>query len=138
MALTIPDCNQVRSALATGVALPVNAKLKEVVNAQQNAFLASNPALRDFACAMCSSLATTLTINPVDVVRTRMYAQPPPPEPPLYRNTLHCAWRILQSEGFLAFWKGSSAAFLRIGPHQTLTLTFISAMRRVADGKPLF
>ena len=101
-------------------------------------FLSGNLAVRDTLCALCSSLATTLTINPVDVVRTRLYAQPPPPEPPLYRNTLHCATRIFQAEGVKAFWKGSSAAFLRIGPHQTITLVLISALRRVADGKSLF
>jgi len=127
--------NMVRSAMATGVALPVNSKLKELAN-ESEAF--SNPALRDVCCALCSSLATTYSINPVDVVRTRLYAQAPFPEPQLYNNTAHCAWRIFQAEGVLAFWKGSGAAFMRIGPHQTLTLVFISALRRVADGKPLF
>ena len=127
--------NIVRSAMATGVALPVNSKLKEVAN---ESGIFSNPAIRDLCCALCSSLATTYAINPVDVVRTRLYAQPPPPEPPIYRNTLHCAWRIASTEGLLAFWKGSGAAFLRIGPHQTLTLVFISGLRRLADGKPLF
>jgi len=94
--------NIVRSAMATGVALPVNSKLKEMANAQQ---LFSNPAIRDVCCALCSSFATTFAINPVDVVRTRLYAQPPPPEPKLYQNTMHCAYRILSTEGILAFWK---------------------------------
>jgi hypothetical protein len=48
-----------------------------------------------------------------------------------YRSVAHCAQRVWMTEGPLAFWKGSSAAFLRIGPHQTLTFVFIGLLRRL-------
>ena len=130
----------------------------------------------------------TLTINPIDLVRTRLFSQPPQPlqphapsslappphappppqllhqqqhapptpprvaasaaahgpaasaaaaaavplpaEAPRYRGVLDCVRRVAAAEGVGAFWKGSLAAFLRIGPHQTLTFVIIGWLQR--------
>jgi solute carrier family 25 protein 34/35 len=121
--------NMSRSAIATGVALPVNARLKELCAGLP--LLSGRPTLRDTLCALGSAAATTFAINPLDLIRTRLYAQPA--EGSLYRGVLHCAWRVGSTEGLLAFWKGSSANFLRIGPHQTLTFVIIGLMRRMLE-----
>ena len=123
--------NMSRSALATGVALPVNARLKELCAGLP--LLSDRPTLRDTLCALGSAAATTSAINPLDLIRTRLYAQQA--EGSLYRGVLHCAWRVGSTEGLLAFWKGSSANFLRIGPHQTLTFVIIGLLRRLLEGK---
>ena len=130
-------------------------------------------------CAPCASLRhqVTVTINPIDLVRTRLFSQPPslppppppsaalppsatppstppppaamppppPPPTPLPRSSLtttaaaaaprylgafDCARRVAVAEGVGAFWKGSFAAFLRIGPHQTLTFVIIGWLQR--------
>ena len=128
--------NMGRSALGTSVALPVNARLKEWCAPVP--LLSRHPTLRDTVCALASAMATTLVINPVDLVRTRLYAQQRQVACAgsgttlLYRSAGHCAWRVATTEGLLAFWKGCGALFLRIGPHQTLTFVFIGALRRVA------
>lgn len=185
--------NVARSATATSLGLPVNYRLKDVANAAQYPFLVARPAVRDAACALAASVVArcspapsaplctplqssapaappaplapqvTVTINPIDLVRTRLFSQPPsllpasstPPlssaspsaPPPLtppptsttmtaaataprYRGVLDCARRVAAAEGVGAFWKGSFAAFLRIGPHQTLTFVIIGFLRR--------
>ena len=139
-------------------------------------------------CAPCATLRrqVTVTINPIDLVRTRLFSQPPslpppppprstalpspapppstppppaampPPQPPptpspalsaattaapRYLHAFDCARRVAAAEGVGAFWKGSFAAFLRIGPHQTLTFVIIGwmqrhlAVRRGSDGR---
>ena len=118
--------NMCRSAMATGVALPVNARLKEA--AQGTPAFVRRPALRDLCAALGSSAITAFVINPLDLIRTRLYANNA-----AYGGggVLQCACRIATIEGPLAFWKGCGAAFLRIGPHQTLTLTLIGMLRRV-------
>eukprot|EP01063_Lacrimia_lanifica_P018416 TRINITY_DN25330_c0_g1_i1.p1 TRINITY_DN25330_c0_g1~~TRINITY_DN25330_c0_g1_i1.p1 ORF type:complete len:298 (+),score=37.91 TRINITY_DN25330_c0_g1_i1:56-949(+) len=122
--------NAARSALATGTALPTNALLKDRAGAVPG--LAARPAARDLLAGVGSSACTVAVINPVDLIRTRLYSQPPPAAgaPSRYRGAMDCAARVCATEGILALWKGAGAAFLRIGPHQTLTFVFIGAMRR--------
>ena len=57
-------------------------------------------------------------------------AVPLPAEAPRYRGVLDCVRRVAAAEGVGAFWKGSLAAFLRIGPHQTLTFVIIGWLQR--------
>lgn len=177
--------NVARSATATSLGLPVNYRLKEAVNANaaQLPLLAARPAVRDAACALAAAVVVTVVINPIDLVRTRLFSQPPslpppslPPPPPLsaalppsasppstppppaamppppspptplprssltttaaaaaaprYLGAFDCARRVAVAEGVGAFWKGSFAAFLRIGPHQTLTFVIIGWLQR--------
>ncbi|KAL1508505.1 hypothetical protein AB1Y20_004606 [Prymnesium parvum] len=121
------SANMARSSLATSITLPVNSKLKE----RWPAGVASK-ASRDAACAMVAAGMTTVAINPIDVVRVRLYSQPTLPNGAgaLYRGSFHCFYQIASTEGLLALWKGVGAAFLRIGPHTVLTFTFIGALRR--------
>lgn len=163
--------NVARSATATSLGLPVNYRLKEAVNANaaQLPLLAARPAVRDAACALAAAVVVTITINPIDLVKTRLFSQPPslpppprlsaalppsatppstppPPPPPTaprssltttaaaaaprYLGAFDCARRVAAAEGVGAFWKGSFAAFLRIGPHQTLTFVIIGFLQR--------
>lgn len=77
-------------------------------------------------------MMTTLAINPIDVVRVRLYSQPtlPSGRGRLYEGSWDCLKKIMGTEGVLALWKGVDANFLRIGPHTVLTFTFIGALRR--------
>eukprot|EP00966_Prymnesium_polylepis_P177639 4114036-Prymnesium_polylepis.1 len=81
---------------------------------------------------MAAALTTTVAINPIDVVRVRLYSQPTRADGAgaLYAGSLDCARKVVGAEGVRALWKGVSAAFLRIGPHTVLTFTFIGVMRR--------
>ena len=128
--------NVYRSALATCTALPANARLKELCAER---FPSLAPVTRDASCALAASVVVTLIINPMDLVRTRLFAQPDSGRAAsggatpgrLYNGALHCIWRVASVEGPLAFWKGATAAFWRVGPHQTLTFVLLGQLRRV-------
>ncbi|KAH8085776.1 mitochondrial carrier domain-containing protein [Filobasidium floriforme] len=40
----------------------------------------------------------------------------------LYSNPFDCLWKTLKTEGFLGWYKGTTAHFLRIAPHTVITL----------------
>lgn len=69
----------------------------------------------------------SLAMTPFDVVATRLYNQPVDPTTGrgrLYSGIFDCMGKIFRSEGILAFYKGLTASFIRIGPHTVLSLSF--------------
>ena len=64
-------------------------------------------AASDAVCALAAGGATVAVINPVDVVRTRLYSQPLDSSGAgtLYRGATDCVGKILAVEGPLAFYK---------------------------------
>ena len=50
----------------------------------------------------------------------------------LYDGALDAFAKIARIEGVLAFYKGATAHFLRVGPHTALTFVFIGLLRRAA------
>ena len=48
----------------------------------------------------------------------------------LYEGAVDAAMKIFRIEGPLAFYKGATAHFLRVGPHTCLTFVFIGRLRR--------
>lgn len=121
-----------RSMLANGAVLSVNTELNERV--RQSTRLQPSVAT-DAGCAFCAATAVVAAINPVDVVRTRLYSQPRDPRSAtgaLYTNATDCARKMLRVEGASAFYKGVTAHFFRVGPHVVLTFVFISSMKRMA------
>jgi solute carrier family 25 protein 34/35 len=85
---------------------------------------------RDAAGAFVGSAVGILFMNPLDVLRTRLYNQPPLPAPQLYAGVADAALKIARAEGPLAFWKGAAAHYLRVGPHTVLSFVFIGKIQR--------
>ena len=123
--------SMVRSGVGAVALLPTNSKLKELA-----ACWLPPGALADGLCALGAGAANVAVINPVDVVRTRLYAQPvdvATGRGALYGGALDAAYKILAIEGAPAFYKGATAHFLRVGPHTMLTFVFIGLMRRLVE-----
>lgn len=73
-------------------------------------------------------------MNPLDVVTTRMYAQPHDPvtsAPLRYKSLFHCLRATLLAEGPQGLLKGFTAHYLRIGPHTVLTFIFMEQFRKL-------
>ena len=121
--------NMGRSVMSTSTQLSTNARIKELFAA-----LGLRPgAPTDATAALGAGAATVCTMNPIDVVRTRLYSQPVDPatgKGSLYRGAAHCVASIAQTEGLFGFYKGSLANFMRVGPHTVITFTILGAMRR--------
>lgn len=119
--------SMVRSGVGAAALLPTNSKLKGL-SAQ---WVPAGP-LSDGFCALGAGAANVAVINPVDVVRTRLYSQPldASGNGRLYGGALDAASKIMRIEGVPAFYKGATAHFLRVGPHTMLTFIFIGLLRR--------
>lgn len=94
--------SMLRSAMGSAAQLSVNARLQELAAAYMPPGAAS-----DAVCALAAGGATVAVINPVDVVRTRLYSQPLDSSGAgtLYRGAADCVGKILAVEGPLAFYK---------------------------------
>ena len=129
--------NVARSSVATSLGLPVNYQLKDVANRSQIPLFDRWPMLRDATCALAASAVVVIAINPVDLVRTRLFSQPAEDGAAgrtkvKYRGVLDCCARVAATEGVQGFFKGTVASFLRVGPHQMLTFVLIGSMQRLA------
>lgn len=72
-------------------------------------------------------------MTPFDVISTRLYNQPVDPKTgkgTVYKGIVDCTWKMFQTEGFLGFYKGISASFLRLGPHTVLSIFFWQLLRK--------
>ena len=114
-------------ALWRGVIPTMNRAM--IVTASQMAFyeqskqaIIDSGALRDGvlahgAAALCAGAAAAVASNPFDVAKTRMQNMKPGPDGSLpFRGTFHCMAATVQSEGFLALYKGIVATWARQAP----------------------
>eukprot|EP00742_Colponemidia_sp_Colp-10_P010926 GILJ01012062.1.p1 GENE.GILJ01012062.1~~GILJ01012062.1.p1 ORF type:complete len:552 (+),score=71.10 GILJ01012062.1:45-1658(+) len=120
----------VRAIVGSGANLPTYSVMREYV--LTNRLLADN-SFTDIVCSMISSAMTAFVMNPVDVLRTRVYNQPVDANGNglLYKSGLDCLRKVLSTEGFSALYKGFVSSYMRLGPHFTLTFVFLEQMRRL-------
>lgn len=76
----------------------------------------------------CASFAAgffiTTTMAPFDLIATRFYNQGTDKHGKglFYKNVLDCTIKVYKSEGILAFFKGWTACYFRMGPYSMLTM----------------
>lgn len=108
--------NVLRSIMFTTVMMPANSYLKPM-----------DLPLKQITAPSLAALLATVIMNPIDVIRTRLYNQPTTQK--LYNGAFDCLRKISQKESPLALWKGTFSHFLRIGPHTTITFFFMENIR---------
>ncbi|KAM3836278.1 dicarboxylate carrier UCP2-like [Vipera latastei] len=79
-----------------------------------------------FLSAFGAGFCTTIIASPVDVVKTR-YMNSPPGQ---YRNAVRCALTMLRAEGPLAFYKGFTPSFLRLGSWNVVMFVTYEQLKR--------
>ncbi len=84
--------------------------------------------LNHFVSSMASGLCITLATSPFDVVKTRIQNQPTSGQN-LYSGILDCSWKLLKSDGILAFYKGFTPQWLRCGPYTVVQLMVWEKLR---------
>ena len=76
-------------------------------------------------CALASAGVSVLCVNPVDVVRTRLYNAPPG----RYLGGADAAAQLVALEGPHAFYKGALTHYLRLGPHMVLVFGILEQLK---------
>ncbi|CAD5118860.1 unnamed protein product [Dimorphilus gyrociliatus] len=88
--------------------------------------------LNALLASMMSGVAVVFFMTPFDVVSTRLYNQNVDSSGRgiYYKGFTDCFYKILKNEGPLAFYKGWTASYLRLGPHTILSLVFWDEIRK--------
>ncbi|KAK6940905.1 Mitochondrial substrate/solute carrier [Dillenia turbinata] len=103
------------------------------------------PAMTRAAALTASQLATydesnsstiagtfnTLITAPVDMIKTRLMLQRESKMAGSYRNGLHCAYKVMVTEGPKALYKGGFTIFARVGPLTTITFILCEKLRKM-------
>lgn len=120
--------NMLRAAGITGVQVASYDHIKHHV--LQHGWLKEGYVLH-FSASFLASLLAIMVTNPVDVIKTRMM------QFNTYRSVRECGTKILRTEGPMAFYKGATVAWLRLGPHTVTTFMTFEAMRHLAGLQPI-
>ncbi|PIA44581.1 hypothetical protein AQUCO_01700285v1 [Aquilegia coerulea] len=80
---------------------------------------------------------STLVTAPMDMIKTRLMMQKESKSTGSYRNGLHCAYKVILTEGPLALYKGGLAIFARLGPQTTITFLVCEKLRELAGLKAM-
>jgi len=121
------DAAILRTSMGSSVQLPsYNWAKSQIVS---HGLLPADSTLTFLASSTISGICVCIAMQPADTALTRVYNQPTIRLPngtyvgTLYKNPIDCLWKTLKTEGPLAWYKGSTAHFLRIAPHTIITLT---------------
>jgi len=116
--------NVLRSVVYTSVLLALNSRVKD----QLTSLGVPDGIPKTSLGALIGSLVGVAFMNPIDVLRTRIYNQPTQ-GPKIYNGIIEAVRKISKHEGIKAFWKGSWAHYMRVGPHAILTFLFVAELR---------
>nr|XP_021526534.1 mitochondrial thiamine pyrophosphate carrier [Aotus nancymaae] len=83
-----------------------------------------------FVCGGLSACVATLTVHPVDVLRTRFAAQG---EPKVYNTLRHAVGTMYRSEGPLVFYKGLTPTLIAIFPYAGLQFSCYSSLKHMYE-----
>ncbi|KAG9457541.1 hypothetical protein H6P81_002049 [Aristolochia fimbriata] len=76
--------------------------------------------LQFISSAIAGTMGTLVT-TPMDMIKTRLMLQRESKSTKNYNNGFHCAYKVIQTEGPRALYKGGFAIFARLGPQTTIT-----------------
>ncbi|CAG8606137.1 2243_t:CDS:2 [Paraglomus occultum] len=83
----------------------------------------------DMSCSLISAFVSVVFMNPLDVVRTRLYNAKSTSQDTKQRMFVTIN-NIIRTEGWTALYRGFSTHFMRIGPHFCLTFVILEELKR--------
>ncbi|KAL5598812.1 hypothetical protein BROUX41_003854 [Berkeleyomyces rouxiae] len=118
----------IRTGFGSSVQLPTYFLAKRTL--QKHAGMEEGPALH-LTSSAASGFAVCCVMHPPDTIMARLYNQ----NGNLYKGVFDCLGKTIQTEGFLAIYKGFLPHLARILPHTILTLSLaeqtVKLMRKV-------
>ncbi|KAF9671795.1 hypothetical protein SADUNF_Sadunf12G0085700 [Salix dunnii] len=88
--------------------------------------------LVQLCCGTISGALGATCVYPLQVIRTRMQAQPPSNAAP-YKGMSDVFWRTFQNEGYRGFYKGIFPNLLKVVPAASITYMVYEAMKKRLD-----
>jgi len=95
----------------------VHAELKQVTT------------LHHVACGGVAGMCAQIVMFPNDLVRRRLQMQGMDGSPRIYKNALHCYWKLFQEGGFLIFYRGMSVNIVRAVPNTAIQFAAFEALK---------
>ncbi|KAJ7316013.1 hypothetical protein JRQ81_002175 [Phrynocephalus forsythii] len=81
-----------------------------------------------FVCGGLAACVSTVTVQPLDTLRTRMAAQG---EPKIYRNVRHAVASMYWTEGLRSFYRGLSPTIIAVVPYAGFQFSFYSLLKKL-------
>ncbi|XP_063816707.1 MIF4G domain-containing protein isoform X2 [Pseudophryne corroboree] len=81
-----------------------------------------------FLCGGLAACSATLTVQPLDTLRTRFAAQG---EPKVYKTLHHAISTMYRTEGFFTFYRGLCPTLLAVFPYAGLQFSSYSLLKRI-------
>ncbi|XP_023209577.1 kidney mitochondrial carrier protein 1-like [Centruroides sculpturatus] len=125
-----------RAAVVAGVELPVyDITKKNLIRAD----IIGDNMLNHFFSSFVAGLTGAIASTPIDVVRTRLMNQRRvkaaivngAPAEVFYTSALQCAFQTVQTEGFLALYKGFVPTWVRLGPWNIIFFIIYEQLKRL-------
>ncbi|XP_067860485.1 mitochondrial thiamine pyrophosphate carrier [Heptranchias perlo] len=88
-----------------------------------------NPTMH-FVCGGLAACMATVTVQPLDTLRTRFVAQG---EPKVYRNLWHAVVSMYRKEGPHAFYRGLTPTIIAVFPYAGFQFAFYNIFHRVSE-----
>ncbi|XP_062886987.1 mitochondrial thiamine pyrophosphate carrier [Mobula hypostoma] len=87
-----------------------------------------NPTVH-FVCGGLAACTATVTVQPIDTLRTRFVAQG---EPKVYRNLWHAVVTMYRGEGPLSFYRGLTPTIMAVFPYAGFQFAFYNIFHRIS------
>jgi hypothetical protein len=124
--------NTLRGFLGPGSQITSYSMLKEQAARHGGKWFEPDSVRTHIACSLASAAVSIACVNPVDVIRTRVYNQPFGPDGVglRYSSALDATVKLLSTEGPLAFYKGAGVHYARLGPHMVLVFVILEKLKK--------
>ena len=123
------DAIALRTGMGSAVQLATYESCKSFV--ENTGFFPKGSSLTHFFSAVLGSIFVVISMNPLDLVATRIYNQPSKDgKGILYNGMMDAIFKIWKTEGPTAFYKGLSSHYSRLAPQTVFVLVFFEVLKK--------
>lgn len=97
--------------------------------------MGAGEAAKEYTAGFAAGVATVIIGHPFDTVKVKLQAHNTKTQVKEYKNALHCASRILVSEGVKGLYRGASSSFIGVAFESSLLFGMYSQMKKALQGE---
>lgn len=92
--------------------------------------MSSCDAAKEYTAGFAAGVATVVTGHPFDTVKVKLQAHNTATQVKEYKNALHCAGRILSTEGVKGLYRGASSSFVGMAVESSISFGLYSQLKQ--------